>query len=144
VFIPFVLSLYDSFRFQRPRSRGDEEPSVHNLHETVYDALHRWYLDSRFRYVFPAFLVSFGSFLASGLWTGASSTFICPLVVGQTRTVPLMQFFCVALDSWLAIAVYELCLQKSSKDKEARAKTPLVWSSILLVRILTEIVLTSC
>lgn len=107
------------------------------LDETAYDAVQRRYLASRFRYVLPAFLVSFGCHLTSGLWSGVSSTYICPLVGGQTWAIPIMQYVCAILDCCLAIAAYELCVRKFSKGKRAGTKTPLVWDSTLVVRAIT-------
>ena len=107
-----------------------------HLDETAYDAVQRWYLDSRFRYVFPAFLLSFGCHLTSGLWSGVSTTYICPLVVGQTWTVPFMQFISAILDCYLAVVAYELCAPKTNKGDVAGTKIPLVWGSILLVRVI--------
>jgi hypothetical protein len=134
VFIPLVLSVYDSLRFRRPPSSSHVDRLDHNLQETVYDSAHRWYWNSRFRYVLPASLVSFGSHLASGIWSGTSSTYICPLVVGQTYTVPLMQFMSVTLDCYLAIAASELCLRKTSQVEKAGAKISLMWGLVLVVR----------
>ena len=115
-------------------TRRCEHPSNQDLHGNAFVALQRWFQISRFRHVPPTFLVSLGCHLASGLWSGASSTYICPLVVGQTRTVPFMQFVGAVLDCYLAITAYELCRQEASGDHNAGANTPPVWGSALLVR----------
>lgn len=134
VFIPLIVSVYDSFRLQGSPSRKQGDIADQDVHENTNNTGHHWYLYSRFRYVLPTFLVSLGSHLAAGLWFGASSTYICPLVLGQTRTVPLMQFIAAALDCYLVITAYELCVQRSYRGKKPGAKIPLVWASILLVR----------
>lgn len=126
--------MYDGLRRQRWRSRSHRDVSDLGVYGTVYKSsgLH-WFLDSRFRYVFPTFLVTLGCHLASGLWSGVSSTYICPLVVGQTRTVPLMQFVAAALDCHLAITAYGLCLQKPGRPVKGGASILLWWGFILLV-----------
>ncbi len=139
VFIPLILSVYDSFRLQRPQSRSHGNVLDRDLHENYSDAVQRWYLDSKLRNVLPTVLVSVGCHLTSGLWSGASSTHICPLVVGQTRTVPFMQLIAAALDCILAITAYELCLHTASRGEKTGASPPLVWGSILLVRIIVKV-----
>lgn len=133
VFVPLVLAVYDGLRRQRWRSRSHRDVSDLGVYGTVYKSsgLH-WFLDSRFRYVFPTFLVTLGCHLASGLWSGVSSTYICPLVVGQTRTVPLMQLVAAALDCHLAITAYGLCLQKPGRPVKGGASILLWWGFILL------------
>ena len=71
--------------------------------------------------------------MALGLWSGLNSTYICPLVVGDTHTVPLMQWFAASLDSFLAVAVYELSLPQSNSGITGRSRGPAIWSTILIV-----------
>lgn len=135
VFIPFVLSLYDSFRSQRPRPQRHGKILDATAPRLGHHSIRRRYLDSSFKYVLPAFLVSYGCHLASGIWSGVSSSYICPLVVGQTRTVPAMQFLGAVLDCCLAIIAFELCLQTHINGEKGATSAPLVWGSILLVCI---------
>jgi hypothetical protein len=141
--MPLVFSVYDSFRSATSQSCNQGAVSDQGLPKTSYDRTRRWYLESKFKYIPPALLVSLGCHLASGLWYGASSTYICPLVVGQTRTVPFMQFFAAALDCYLAIVAYELCFQKPTSGDKNGAHLPLAWGSILSVRILTKMTRSS-
>jgi hypothetical protein len=134
VLIPLIISVYDSFRLQRLQSRSHGDAKGQNLDETTYDAIQRWYSGSRFRYVLPTFLVTYGCHLASGLWSSAPSTYICPLVVGQTRTIPILQFIAAVLDCYLAIATREICLQRPTGRAKVGANTLLFWGSVLLVR----------
>jgi hypothetical protein len=126
--------VYDSIRFQKARSRSPDVLSDLLLHETFSEELQRRYLDSRFRYIPPAFLVGLGGHLTSGLWAGASSIYICPLASGQIRSVPFMQFVAVVLDCYLVIAVYELCLQRSIQGERVGSKSPNVVGTVMLVR----------
>ena len=71
--------------------------------------------------------------MALGVWSGLNSTYICPLVVGDARTVPLMQWFAASLDSFLAIAVYELALPQSNSGSTGRSRGPAIWSTMLIV-----------
>lgn len=134
VFIPFILSLYDSFRYQRLRSDRSGQPLGHDVRRTTHFATQRRYLASSFRFIPPAFFVSYGSHLTSDLWSGTSSTYICPLVAGQIWTVPAMQFIATALDCCLAVIAYELCLCRPTRDERVSATVPLAWGFILSVR----------
>jgi hypothetical protein len=44
-----------------------------------------------------------------------------------------MQWLGVALDSFLAIAAYELCLPQSTLFGASRGRGPAIWSAILIV-----------
>jgi hypothetical protein len=44
-----------------------------------------------------------------------------------------MQWLGAALDSFLAIAAYELCLPQSTPFGTSRGRGPTVWSTILIV-----------
>lgn len=133
--MPFVVSLYDSFRLQESQSRSDVDPLDGDPNETAFDVVQRRCLGLRYRYVLPTFVITLGCHLTSGLWAGLSSTYICPLVVGQTRTVPFMQFIIAVLDCHLAITASELCLRKSSRGEKQGESAALVWGAILLVRV---------
>jgi hypothetical protein len=71
--------------------------------------------------------------MALGLWSGLTSTYICPIVVGEAKSIPLMQWLSVALDSFLAIAAYELCLPQSTPFGTSRGRGPAIWSTVLIV-----------
>jgi hypothetical protein len=71
--------------------------------------------------------------MALGLWSGLNSTYICPLVVGEAQRIPLMQWFSAMLDSFLAIAAYELCLPQGTVGSTTRGRGPAIWSTIMIV-----------
>jgi hypothetical protein len=73
--------------------------------------------------------------MALGLWSGLNSTYICPLVVGETRSIALVQWLAATLDSFVAIATYELCLPYRAAGGTSRGRGPIIWSTILLVSL---------
>ena len=78
-------------------------------------------------------MLTVGCYMALGLWSGLNSTYICPLVVGQTRTVPLMQWLSAGLDTFLAIAAYELSFPLGPAGNNSRGRGALIWGPILIV-----------
>ena len=89
--------------------------------------------DSRWRYIPSAILLLTGCRLAMGLWSGLDSTYICPTIGGQTRTIPTMQWIAAAIDLFLVVAAYELSLPQVQSGRPGRGRGPVIWSSVLLV-----------
>lgn len=69
--------------------------------------------------------------MAMGLWSGQNSTYICPLVLGETKKIPIMQWGSLAIDAFLAITAYELSLPHSSSS--SRGHGPMIWSTVVVV-----------
>jgi hypothetical protein len=131
--LPLSISIYDALRIQRPRQSENEESPDGSIYDARFVSLQRTIRGSRWRYIPPACALVLGSYMALGLWSGLTSTYICPLVVGETRSIPLMQWLGAALDSFLAIATYELCLPQSTPFGTSRGRGPTIWSTILIV-----------
>jgi hypothetical protein len=135
--VPLAISVYDALRFQRPRQTEKEEPPDGSIYDAGLASLQRIVRGSRWRYVPSTSALVLGCYMALGLWSGLNSTYICPLVVGETRSIPLMQWLGATLDSFLAIATYELCLPHSTAGSISRGRGPAIWSTILIVRCST-------
>ena len=107
IVLPLCISIYDALRIQRPRQSENEESADGSIYDAGFASLQRTIRGSRWRYIPSTCALVLGSYMALGLWSGLTSTYICPLVVGETRSIPLMQWLGAALDSFLAIAAYE-------------------------------------
>jgi hypothetical protein len=133
IILPLSISIYDALRIQRPRQSENEESPDGSIYDAGFASLQRIIRGSRWRYIPPASALVLGSYMALGLWSGLTSTYICPSVVGETRSIPLMQWLGAALDSFLAIAAHELCLPQSTPFGTSRGRGPTIWSTILIV-----------
>ena len=133
IVLPLSISIYDALRFQQPRQIENEESPDGSIYDAGFASLQRIIRGSRWRYIPSTCTLVLGSYMALGLWSGLTSTYICPLVVGETRSIPLMQWLGAALDSFLAIAAYELYLPQSTTLGTSRGRGPAIWSTILIV-----------
>lgn len=141
--MPLAISLYDALRFQRPRQIEKEDSPGGNIYDAGFASLQRIVRGSRWRYIPSTLALVLGCYMALGLWSGLNSTYICPLVVGDTRRIPLTQWLAATLDSFLAIATYELCLPSRTAGGTSRGRGPVIWSTILLVSSVVVAWLTS-
>jgi hypothetical protein len=131
--VPLAISIYDALRFQRPRQTDKEESADGNIYDAGFALLQHIIRGSRWRYVPSTCALVLGCYMALGLWSGLNSTYICPLVVGESRSIPLMQWLGATLDSFLAIAAHKLCLPQSPLGPNIRGHGPAIWSTILIV-----------
>lgn len=131
VYLPLLLAIYDAARFQRPVNFESEEKPDQNVYESMSVALRRYILRPRTRLLLPAFLLSYGSYLVLGLWTSSNSTYICPVVVGDARTIPLMQICALFLDWCLAVLVYEMSPRSDGSGLSGR-RMAILWSSTMI------------
>jgi hypothetical protein len=131
--LPLSISIYDALRFQQPQQTENEESPNGSIYDAEFASLQRIIRGSRWRYIPSTCALVLGSYIALGLWSGLTSTYICPLVVGETRSIPLMQWLGAALDSFLAIAAYELCLLQSPAFGTSQGRGLAIWSTILIV-----------
>lgn len=133
IVLPLSISIYDALRIQRPKQTENEESPDGSIYDAGFASLQRIFRGSRWRYIPSTCALVLGSYMALGLWSGLTSTYICPVVVGEARSIPLMQWLGVALDSFLAIAAYELCLLPNTPFGTSRGRGPAIWSIILIV-----------
>ena len=133
IFVPLAISIYDALRFQKPRQTEKEDSPGGNTYNAGFTSLQRMVRGSRWRYVPPTCALVLGCYMTMGLWSGLNSTYICPLVVGEARSIPLMQWLSAMLDSFVAIATYELCLPPTPVGSNFRGRGPAIWSTILVV-----------
>lgn len=131
VFLPVVLAIYDAFRSQRPMTEELEEEPDNSVYQSFRESLRVWILRPRFRYVFSIFVVSYGCYITQRLWASSNSTYICPIVVGEPKTIPLMQVSALLLDSCLAIIAYETSPKQDGRGLSGRRHVVL-WSSVMI------------
>lgn len=130
IFLPFLLALYDAVRSQRTLGPEPEERPDSSMYDSLQAALGRWIVRPRTRFLFPMFLLSSGCYLAQGLWSSSNSTYICPIVVREPRTIPMMQISALALDVLLAIIVYETTPKTDGRGLSGR-RCVVLWSSAM-------------
>ncbi len=136
IVIPLVIAIYDAVRFQKPVEK--EEAGSASIFDKGRASLKYFLIGSRWRYVPSACALTAGCYMTLDLWSGLNSTYICPLVVGETRTIPLMQWGSASLDCFLAIAAYELSLPHTSGGGTTRARGPAIWSAVTIVSVDTR------
>ncbi|KAK7890090.1 hypothetical protein LTR67_008555 [Exophiala xenobiotica] len=131
VFLPFLLALYDAVRSQRSRALAHEERPDSSIYDGIRSAIGTFVVRPRTRYILPMFLVSYGGYLAQGLWSSSNSTYICPIVTGELRTIPAMQVGSLFLDLCLAMIVYETSPKGDGRGLSGR-RCVVLWSSTML------------
>ena len=120
-------------RFQKPRPKDKQEYSDESIYEAGFASVKHFLCSSRWRYIPSAILLLTGCRLAMGMWSGLNSTYICPTIGGQTRTIAAMQWIAAAIDFFLVVAAYELSLPQAQSGRPGRGRGPVIWSSVLLV-----------
>ncbi|KAJ5542538.1 hypothetical protein N7535_004960 [Penicillium sp. DV-2018c] len=131
--IPFVISLYDYWRNQRTRQVEKYVPTHQfdqlSLLQVVYSLPRRifhYLMQSRFRGLIAAGLLSIGGLLASSFSAGNRSTYICPVVSHGASRLQSYRLFNLFADSVLLIGVTELCRIGAHFD-DARRKRALTF-----------------
>ncbi|CEJ54018.1 hypothetical protein PMG11_00344 [Penicillium brasilianum] len=145
--IPFLISLYDYWRHQKPRSRAGYSPlqPSQNLSSNVALSLCRRGLhnltQSQFRGVFAAALISISGYAASSLLAGSQSTYICPIVLSGAARLRAMKVASVVIDTILLIVVAELC-RNGTGNEVCRKKQTLVsiGAGLMLVAVIWIII----
>ena len=100
------------------------------MYDSLRAALRTYILRPRTRYLSSMFMVSYGCYLIQGLWESSSSTYICPIVVGEPRTIPAMQICALLLDLYLAVIVYETVPKNDGRGLSGR-RCVILWSSTM-------------
>ncbi|KEF63809.1 uncharacterized protein A1O9_01787 [Exophiala aquamarina CBS 119918] len=138
VFLPFLIALYDAARSQKWRTLQGEkqsDPSFFGLARRVTGPIQRpistWILQPRTRYLLPLFLIASGCYLVQGMWHSSTTTYICPIVTGELKIIPLFQFLALLLDFLIAIIVYETHPKSDGSGLSGR-RCVVLWSSSLL------------
>jgi Glycosyl transferase family 90 len=83
--------------------------------------------------VLPAFVLSVGAYFSLEIWDGVNSTYICPIAVGEQRTIPLMQWANLAIDAFIIIALYETALNSGNSTSRNKTRPFVVWAFVLFV-----------
>lgn len=107
IWLPLLLALYDSLRFQKRRFLEENDRIDASIYESLASTLRGRWLSSRFRYVPPVAIVCLGCHFLLSPWKGLNSTFICSIVSGEQKSVPLAQYAGLLLDGALAAVVWE-------------------------------------
>jgi hypothetical protein len=138
VFLPFLIAVYDVIRSQKRRTFQSEKQSnttasglSRRTIESIQGAISTWILRPGTRYLLPIYLIAFGCYLVQGLWHSSTTTYICPLVTGEQKTIPIFQFLALLLDTLIAIIVYETRTKNDGSGLSGR-RCVVLWSSTLL------------
>ena len=132
VFLPLLIAVYDAARSSELKRKSPKEELNVTQAKTRLGSISQGYLRSPARFVIPAFILSAGSYTSLGLWDGINSTYICPMVVGEPRTIPSMQWASLIFDTFIAISLYEISLSNSSSTNRGRARPYVSWAFVLL------------
>ena len=133
IVIPLLIAIYDAVRFQNATEK--EDTAFASIHEGWRVSFTHFVRGSRWRYIPSACALTVGCYMALDLWSGLNSTYICPLVVGEARTIPFMQWGSAGLDCFLAITAYELSLPNTLGGSTTRSRGPTTWSAIAIVSL---------
>ena len=125
-----MLAIYDMIFLQETKKFEVEDKPDTDVYENAQGMLRIYLLRPRWRYILPTAALSIGCNLVQRLMSPLNSTYICPLIGEQTRTVPIMQYLSLYLDSVLAFAVYKMSKLSQVPGKSSRA--PLLWSLVLV------------
>ncbi|KIW83920.1 hypothetical protein Z517_03166 [Fonsecaea pedrosoi CBS 271.37] len=131
VFLPFLVAVYDCIRCQRPIDLQDEENPDSSVYESWSAAARTYILRPRTRYLLSMLMVSYGCYLTHGLWTSTNSTYICPLALGDSKTIPLMQVSALVLDLCLVVIAYETIPKSDGRGLSGR-RCVVLWSSTMI------------
>ena len=137
VFLPLVIAIYDALRFQRWIPTPRDDPMDASVYESLHEDLRCFLRSPRWRFVPSAACLSGGAYLTTYLWSGLTSTYICPVVTGHSARIPTLQIVALILDCLVACAFLEFTIQGSSLMSNTRFRGPLIWAPILLVRTLS-------
>jgi hypothetical protein len=136
VFLPLLLALYDCVRFQQYKSIELPEKPDHSVYDAIQERVRRYILRPRYRYMLSVCLTCLGSSLLLGLWRPLNSTYICPIVTGEQRSIPLLQVGGLLLDFIVAVVAHEMIPRPDGSGLSPR-RTTVLWSTILLGTALT-------
>lgn len=131
MFLPLLLALYDAVRSQRTLNLPPDERPDNTIYESLRAAVTTHILRPRTRYLLSILMVSYGCYLAQGLWMSSTSTYICPIVVGEPKTIPMMQICALFLDFCLAIIAYETSPKNDGRGLSGR-RYVVLWSSVMI------------
>ncbi|KAL2406861.1 hypothetical protein ABEF93_008713 [Exophiala dermatitidis] len=131
VFLPFLLAVYDALRTQRTRNIQEEDKPESSIYDIMREKLRIYLLQPRIRYLPSLFLVSYGCYRAQDMWLPLKSTYICPIVTGESKKIPAFQFAALAVDLCLAIIVYETLPKKDGRGLSGR-RCVVLWSSVMM------------
>ncbi|KIX01417.1 uncharacterized protein Z518_09143 [Rhinocladiella mackenziei CBS 650.93] len=131
VFLPFMLAFYDAVRSQRALALKNEERPDSSVYDSLRVAVASYILRPRTRFLLSTFLVCYGCYLTQGLWSSSNSTYICPLVVGESKTIPAMQVLALFLDLGLALIIYETSPKSDGRGLSGR-RCVILWSSVMI------------
>lgn len=138
VFLPFLIASYDAVRSQRQIPLQDEKQSntssfgfIQRLTTPIQRPISAWILQPRTRYLLPLFLIASGCYLVQGMWSSSTTTYICPIVTGEQRSIPFFQFLALLLDFLLAVIAYETHPKSDGSGLSGR-RSVVLWSSTLL------------
>lgn len=140
VWLPFLISIYDALRWQKPglSRREEDEEEEDDFDTSAYQDLVKStklkILSSRWRFAPTTFLLSFGCYMVAGLWLSSESSHICPQMSSDRVTVPRLQWLVLLLDTVIAIAALELALEARTPSK-SMLSIPYVWSTVAIACI---------
>jgi hypothetical protein len=131
VFLPLLIAIYDAAQSPTLKGKGSKEDLNGLQPRTRLEGISQRFTRSPARFVIPALIVSAASYSCLGIWDGINSTYICPTVVWEPRTIPFMQWASLGLDAFIAIALYEISLSSSGASNRDRFKPYIGWAFVL-------------
>lgn len=143
--IPFLLSIYDYWRNQSTSPPPEEEWELDKLQSTQFPAVVHSYKRIRFRlfhsrqkYILASTFILIGGLAATSFYDGQKSTFICPLVSGQTQFLRLLGMLCPVIDTVILVGAAEMSRGGKTSPEGSRKHLMLVWGYFLLVSLMNS------
>ncbi|KAJ5278713.1 hypothetical protein N7478_004085 [Penicillium angulare] len=145
--IPFLVSLYDFWYYQRLRII-DEYVSSQRLQSVPVQVVHSisrramYYLtQSRFRGIMAASLVSIGGYSAASFLAGSQSTYICPITLHTANRIQIIRVVNTLLDSLILVGFTELCGYGADKSEARRKRTlKCLGAGLLIIALVWSII----
>lgn len=138
MFLPLLLAIYDSYRFQKPLQ--SEERFENNIYESVKGHIRLTLFQSRYRYILPSLLLSLGSSALLRLWRPLNSTYICAIAKRDNITIPVLQIFAFVLDFLVLAIVYEMVPRIDGSGLSSKRNGILMSSSMIGTGIVWSII----
>ncbi|KAJ6144196.1 hypothetical protein N7470_008091 [Penicillium chermesinum] len=126
--LPFIVSVYDFWRFRRfqPPQEDSASRRFQKVHlQTAYSILRRTFhyvTKSSFRGIIAATLVSLGGYSTVSIYAGSRSTYICPAVTNGVAVFRGIAFLSMLCDSVILVGIAELFRAEPEKRKQEKRK----------------------
>jgi hypothetical protein len=134
IWLPLLLACYDCVRTQKSIPREPVQKQA-GITQSIATGIDRYIIQPRTRYVVCTGAACVGFYLLRDIWRPLNSTYICPISVGQQRSIPLLQVCGIFADLTLAIVAYEMSPKSDGTGLSPR-RTTVLWSTTFSVSAL--------